>query len=864
MKSAFIIISVVLCFTFLSARDLFRTELATNPAVNGTHEVAAYGEVYQSRAHPIPIDPPENLQAVVNGSNVELTWDEPGSGGSGQPGWLSYCGENSNGIGAGAVIDFDVAAKWDASGAINSISPYVGMNITKIKFFPNEINCSYAVRIWSGTANTLVVDQACTPNIGAWNEIVLSTPYTIPEGVQLMAGFRCNAQSGYPAGCDTGPQVDGYGNLIRYQGTWTTLTALSSTFTYNWNIRVYVADAAGREYVLSHLPIENSQSLSSSPLCCSGSPRQTREVTAYRIYRDGALHSMVVGTTLNYMDNNVPGGLHSYYVTAMYATVESNGSNSVTAFVMPPSHVELLHDDGTSEQGYSVGATRQIAVKYMYPGSVAIRWIKVFVHTAGSSGIIVRVFNNDGTNGMPGTQIYQNLYPVASVVTGWNYIPLPQDVVVADGSFYVAILETTLSSHIGLDTSSSGFSYKKVSTVWEPVTEGEIMIRPIIYSTMAGSQSIPLVSGWNLVSLNVSPVDHDISTLFSDISGSLQQIKGTEGVYIAGNPYSTLSSLADGKAYSILMSAPCMWTVLGLPITVNTALPLDDGWNLTAFLPQSTLPVENAMASINGWLQQVKGTDGVFIPDNPYSTLTHMYPGKGYWIKINGAHTLTYPLTRDQDLKLRNSNTPELQRSMTPAVLSSSMSVLARCDAATAGDFLIARVNGELRGREHFIAPEGFAATLIQIYTETSGEEIAFCILKADGREVPLVTTLSSEPHAHQSNYPEFISLQPQSLSGDEPLPTVTALLGCYPNPFINYINIAYKIEKHKMPVAIEIYNLKGQVVKSLVNENHTKGSYQTSWDGRDSQGRQVASGIYYISMNAGDYRKTMKVLLTK
>jgi len=483
---------------------------------------------------------------------------------------------------------------------------------------------------------------------------------------------------------------------------------------------------------------------------------------------------------------------------------------------MPPSHVELLHDDGTSEQGYSVGTTRQIAVKYMYPDSLAIRWIKVFVHTAGSSGIIVRVFNDDGTNGMPGTQIYQNLYPVASVVTGWNYIPLPQGVVVEDGSFYVAILETTLSSHIGLDTSSNGFSYKKVSTVWEPVTEGEIMIRPIIYSTMAGSQSVSLVSGWNLVSLNVSPVDHDISTLFSDISGSLQQIKGTEGVYIADNPYSTLSSLADGKAYSILMSAPCMWTVLGLPIPVNTALLLDDGWNLTAYLPQSAMPVETAINSINGWLQQVKGSDGVFIPDNPYSTLTTMYPGKGYWIKISGAHTLTYPLSRDPASKLQNSSTPEQQHSTTPALLSSSMTVLARCAAAVAGNILLARVNGELRGREHFVAPEGFAAALIQIYTETSGEGIAFSILKTDGSEIPLATTLSSEPHTILGNYPEFICLEPQALSGDEPLPAVTALLGCYPNPFLDNINIAYEIEKIKTPVAIEIYNLKGQLVKSL------------------------------------------------
>ncbi|MDD4310408.1 MAG: FlgD immunoglobulin-like domain containing protein, partial [Candidatus Cloacimonetes bacterium] len=220
------------------------------------------------------------------------------------------------------------------------------------------------------------------------------------------------------------------------------------------------------------------------------------------------------------------------------------------------------------------------------------------------------------------------------------------------------------------------------------------------------------------------------------------------------------------------------------------------------------------------------------------------------------SHTLTFPFTRDQASKLQNCSTP--------ALLSSSMTVLARCDAAVAGDFLVARVGGELRGREHFITPEGFAAALIQIYTETTGEQIAFSILKADGSEIPLVTTLSSEPHAIRGNYPQFICMETQSLSGDEPIPTVTALIGCYPNPFITNVNIAYEIEKSTTPVAIGIYNLKGQLIKSLVNENHAKGSYQIYWDGRDSHNRKVASGVYYISMNAGNYRKTMKVLITK
>jgi len=435
----------------------------------------------------IVVAAPESLEATVAGSNVTLNWNAPGSGGGGgQEGWINYDGENSDSIGTGAAADFDVAAKWDATGTTNSIYPYVGMNITKIQFYPNEASCTYAVRLWTGATHTQVLDQAVTnPTIGAWNEVILTTPFTIPAGTEIMAGYRCNTTTGYPAGCDAGPQVEGYGNMMRFQGTWTTLTALAATLTYNWNIRVYVADAAGREYVLGELP-QNEQ-FATGTLAASGIINQTRdrEVTAYKIYRDGTSVGQVAGTVLTYTDTNVTGGVHSYTVTAMYGANESTASNAVSVFVLPAQHAELFHDDGTAEQGYTVGSTKHMGVKYTYPGSVNVKWVKVYVHTPGTAGIIVRIFDNDGTDGLPGTQMAQYQYPATSVTQGWNFITLPTEVTVADGSFYLAILETVNAAQIGLDTSSHGYSYKKIGTAWEPINEGEVMIRALVYTGSA-------------------------------------------------------------------------------------------------------------------------------------------------------------------------------------------------------------------------------------------------------------------------------------------------------------------------------------------------------------------------------------------
>lgn len=63
---------------------------------------------------------------------------------------------------------------------------------------------------------------------------------------------------------------------------------------------------------------------------------------------------------------------------------------------------------------------------------------------------------------------------------------------------------------------------------------------------------------------------------------------------------------------------------------------------------------------------------------------------------------------------------------------------------------------------------------------------------------------------------------------------------------------------------SILLYNLKGQVVRSFVNSHDQPGYYQVSWDGRDSGGRVVSTGVYFYRMVSGRYRSTKKMVLAK
>ena len=88
-------------------------------------------------------------------------------------------------------------------------------------------------------------------------------------------------------------------------------------------------------------------------------------------------------------------------------------------------------------------------------------------------------------------------------------------------------------------------------------------------------------------------------------------------------------------------------------------------------------------------------------------------------------------------------------------------------------------------------------------------------------------------------------------------------LIGNYPNPFNPTTTIAFDIAKDTN-VRIDIYNIRGQKVKTLVNENYPVGSYKVDWHGTDDNNRKLASGVYFYHMQTDDYSSTRRMILMK
>lgn len=84
-----------------------------------------------------------------------------------------------------------------------------------------------------------------------------------------------------------------------------------------------------------------------------------------------------------------------------------------------------------------------------------------------------------------------------------------------------------------------------------------------------------------------------------------------------------------------------------------------------------------------------------------------------------------------------------------------------------------------------------------------------------------------------------------------------------YPNPFNPSTIISFDIPADAF-VKLKVYNILGQEVVQLVNENKTAGKYQVNWNGTDNAGNKVTSGVYLYSLKANDFTSTRKMILTK
>jgi hypothetical protein len=109
-----------------------------------------------------------------------------------------------------------------------------------------------------------------------------------------------------------------------------------------------------------------------------------------------------------------------------------------------------------------------------------------------------------------------------------------------------------------------------------------------------------------------------------------------------------------------------------------------------------------------------------------------------------------------------------------------------------------------------------------------------------------VVTSLATAIDDHSSIVPENFTLEQN-----------------YPNPFNPETQISYRLVSDGL-TTLGIYDLLGREIKVLVNKDQPSGSYTVKWDGTDTYGNKVPSGIYLYRLKTGDFTASKKMVLLK
>jgi hypothetical protein len=184
----------------------------------------------------------------------------------------------------------------------------------------------------------------------------------------------------------------------------------------------------------------------------------------------------------------------------------------------------------------------------------------------------------------------------------------------------------------------------------------------------------------------------------------------------------------------------------------------------------------------------------------------------------------------------------------------------------------------------------------MELYTYPDGDEFRVMIISTEGKYI----SPGDKPLFTLENEENFDSVEVSACDKEgnlmgirkiykehSNLPKGYTLSQNYPNPFNPVTSIQYAVGSRQIEAAdgglvlsevegrrtadnsaqhvtLKVYNILGQLVKTLVNEEKLPGGYQVIWDAKDQNGEEVSSGIYFYRFESGKYVETKKMILLK
>lgn len=856
---------------------------------------------------------PENIRAeVTTEGNVKLTWNNPAFGSATMTYATGAATANFGATGAPYVLHkayrFNQAkiADFSATGfEVTSVGVYLGPGATTLRMIivettdraipHNDAALGLTMSNNRLTGSTIKRDHTFTIDVSSsgWYDHILETPYPMPTaaGTAFWVIYEVYGEdaAGQPFAVDGGPGVAGFGDIIRSGGSWVGLPSIGAD--RNFLIRVDAQepdpDGAPAPVMLTNfdnpsnvhysLPIDERASFVMSngdisfpddqivtPSYRSGNRAYFDFQNKYIIYR-GTNAQANQGFLL---PTNV---LNAEFTPPAAGRYPSYTDNTWSA--LPTS---------TTMYRYGIKAIHEPVVNESTPRIGELGLSNIIAKNTSTFAVTIAVKRQDNDS-VAGTSItLTNLY------TGQVYGP--------------QVLTSTTTSH----------QFTNIPNVTEPeAKQYQISVNLADYAQYTGTHTI---AGPGTITITLIPVNTllalgfntaepitdlapynfgDWANLDADSDTYFWKVGNERTEPIPGRPAVMTDGLTNN--YSVYSESFCRATDTCLypdnwlisPV-INVPEVTGSRVNLSYWLAAYSTSSSRERVLVYVTTNVASATKASFVTDATYTydpneaigstpwnnetlhdaaelldassipaasgiswiPFNHdltAYQGEAIRIAFRHSHSSDQYIVRLDDIKITQAVVSTTTVKVLGRIVGTDGTGISGVSVALSGS--ITGANTTTDGDGKFTFP---AVAANNIYTLTA--------TKANYSPLSPHTIVVTDIDYPTTDY----VMQLASSDGDDTTPVLaTALRANYPNPFNPTTTIAFDMVKDGH-VAIDIFNIRGQKVKTLLNDVKAAGPHTVTWNGTDDSGRSVSSGIYFYRMSAEKYSSIKKMVLMK
>ncbi len=435
---------------------------------------------------------------------------------------------------------------------------------------------------------------------------------------------------------------------------------------------------------------------------------------------------------------------------------------------------------------------------------------------------------------------------------------------------------------------ATGVEHNMVANVLEGSLDWQADGETVIELVEGTEMEIDLIRNWNLISLNVIPLDSnlwagnpgpEIIPMMEQFGDNLHLMKDEHGrFYWPRHNFNNIPYWDLTTGYQVKVDSATHGSWSGSRIPASADIPIDRGWNMIAYFPTYELDASSpdfyAVSPILEHIIHAKNRSGQFMrPTRNFSNMEPWRESQGYQIKVDADVILNYPVERaiEEDTLGEGDTLRGGPREHRPghwavpqetgvnmSVLISSVTGLKVQDGDQVAAFdsknNLVGVGTVQDGGMCGLAVWGDDASTVAVDGLINGEAFTLRIWSAEKEaEYPLEASAQEGSMTYETD--GFASLVANASTS---IPEDYYLAQSYPNPFNAVTRIAFGLPEASR-VSVRVFDVSGREVATVVSGNLQAGNHTAVWNAEG-----FTSGIYLVKMEAGSFSDVRKVTLVK